>query len=341
MILNNNNKSKLFRFFDFHRDNRPDAEEEDTSPTLRRYFKVLGRRFWKLVSLNLMMLPMVLPLLLMAYFYLGIDKTPAQNEVIFSQLYGANLIEQTPASSFLLDIFGAQLNIPAFTGTKTYVLMGICLLFLLVTFGWQNVGATYILRSMVRGEPVFLFTDYFYAVKRNLKQGFFMGLIDVLVMFLLYFDYTYFASMPSSFFNDLCYYLILAMAVLYVVMRFYIYLMMVTFELPIRKLLKNALIFVVLGFKRNLMAILGVALITSINVLLFALFAMTPLGIAIPLILPFLYYIAVCSFTTAYAAYPIIDRYMIEPYRTNEDDPEAEVAELYGADTQEAAETDA
>ena len=318
-----NNKtmtSKLFRFFDFHRDNRPDAPEEDTRPTVRRYFKLLGRRLWKLISLNIMMLPMILPLLLIAYLYLGIDKTPAQNEVIFSQLYGANLIESTPASTFMLDVFGAQLNLPVYTSTSTYVLMGICLLFLLVTFGWQNAGASYILRSMVRGEPVFLFTDYFYAVKRNLKQGFLLGLIDLAVIFLLYFDFTYFASMPSSFFNDLCYFLILGMVVLYFFMRFYLYLMMVTFELSIKKLLKNALIFVILGFKRNIMAVLGIALIISINVLLFALFAMTPLGIAIPLILPFLYLLAVISFTTTYAAYPVIDRYMIAPYQGTDGD---------------------
>ena len=312
--------SKLFRFFDFHRDNRPDAPEEDTRPTVRRYFKLLGRRLWKLISLNIMMLPMILPLLLIAYLYLGIDKTPAQNEVIFSQLYGANLIESTPASTFMLDVFGAQLNLPVYTSTSTYVLMGICLLFLLVTFGWQNAGASYILRSMVRGEPVFLFTDYFYAVKRNLKQGFLLGLIDLAVIFLLYFDFTYFASMPSSFFNDLCYFLILGMVVLYFFMRFYLYLMMVTFELSIKKLLKNALIFVILGFKRNVIAVLGIALIVSINVLLFALFAMTPLGIAIPLILPFLYLLAVISFTTTYAAYPVIDRYMIAPYQSTDGD---------------------
>ena len=321
---NKNTTSKLFRFFDFHRDNRPDAPEEDTRPTIVRYFKLLGRRLWKLISLNIMMLPMILPLLLIAYLYLGIDKTPAQNDVIFSQLYGANLIESSPASTFLLDIFGAQLNVPVYTSVTTYVLMGICLLFLLVTFGWQNVGASYILRSMVRGEPVFLFTDYFYAVKRNLKQGFLMGLIDLAVIFLLYFDFTYFASMPSSFFNDVCYFLILAMVVLYFFMRFYLYLMMVTFELSIKKLLKNALIFVILGFKRNIMAVLGMVLIISINVLLFALFAMTPLGIAIPLILPFLYLLAVLSFTAAYAAYPVIDRYMIEPYKSQQDDEETD-----------------
>ena len=62
-MSNNKKESKLFRFFNYHRDNQIDAREEDTTPTLGRYFKVLGRRFWKLISLNIMMLPMILPIL--------------------------------------------------------------------------------------------------------------------------------------------------------------------------------------------------------------------------------------------------------------------------------------
>ena len=111
------------------------------------------------------------------------------------------------------------------------------------------------------------------------------------------------------------YFAILAICILYFFMRFYIYLMMVTFDLSIRKILKNALIFTVLGWKRNLLALLGIAVITAINIAFFPLFAVTPLGIAIPLILPFLYYLSVTAFTSAYAAYPIIDRYMIDPYQ--------------------------
>lgn len=320
-MIDNKKKNPLLRFFDFNRGDRPDAPEEDTRPTVKRYFKLLGRRFWKLISLNLMMLPMILPIVIALYLYLGIDKTPIQNQPIFAQLYGANLIDATPSSTFLLDLFGAQLNIPVYTGTGTYIAMGVLIAVLVITFGWQNVGATYILRSMVRGEPVFLFSDYFYAVKRNLKQGLLMGILDCAAIFLLGFDFMYFSGMPSAFWTDVCYFAVIAIAILYFFMRFYIYLLMITFELPLRKILKNALIFTVLGIKRNLMGLLGIVLFTAIQVVLFAVFAMTPLGIAIPLIVMLMYFIAVNAFTAAYAAYPIIDRYMIEPYRDlNQDD---------------------
>ncbi|MBR3894465.1 MAG: DUF624 domain-containing protein [Clostridia bacterium] len=321
-MINNNKQNRLFRLFDFNRGNRPDALEEDTTPTLKRYFKLLGRKFWKLVSLNLLMLPMILPLLLAAYFYLSMDMTPTAGTPLFSALYGANLIDPTTSSVSLLDVFGTQIQVPVYMQTTTYVLIGVAIAFLLITFGWQNVGATYILRSMVRGEPVFLFSDYFYAIKRNFKQGFLLGLLDCLAIFLLLFDFMYFSSMGGSFWLDVGYFAIVALVILYFFMRFYIYLMLVTFELPIRKILKNALIFTILGFKRNIMALLGMVLVTAINIALFAVFAMTPLSFAIPLILPFFYYLSVNAFTAAYAAYPIIDRYMIEPYRGAEDEEE-------------------
>lgn len=323
-MIDNKKKNPLLRFFDFNRGDRPDAPEEDTRPTVKRYFKLLGRRFWKLISLNLMMLPMILPILIAAYLYLGIDKTPIQNQPIFSQLYGANLIDATPSSTFLLDLFGAQLNIPVYTGTGTYIAMGVLIAILVITFGWQNVGATYVLRSMVRGEPVFLFSDYFYAVKRNLKQGLLMGILDCAAIFLLGFDFMYFSGMPSAFWTDVCYFAVIAIAILYFFMRFYIYLLMITFELPLRKILKNALIFTVLGIKRNLMGLLGIILFVLLQALLFVVFAMTPLGVAIPLIVMLMYFIAVNAFTAAYAAYPIIDRYMIEPYRDLNRDDEME-----------------
>lgn len=325
---------KLFKFFDYNRDNRPDALEEDTTPTLKRYFKVLGRRFWKLVSLNLMMLPLVVPVLIAIYLYFAMNQTPTANTLLFPQLYGANTIQSSTESTFLLDLFGAQLNVPVY-GVSTYIGIGICALLLALTFGWQNIGSTYIVRNMVRGEPVFVWSDYFYAIKRNLKPAFLLGLLDFVVIFLLGYDLVYFWNQPSSFWLDVGFYGICAMVILYFFMRFYIYLMLVTFDLSIRKILKNALIFTMLGIKRNLMALLGIICITAINIALFFVFSMTPLGIAIPLVLPLLYYMAVTSFTCAYAAYPIIDRYMIEPYINQNNEEEEGIAGEIESSTEE------
>ena len=318
----NETKNKLFGFFDYNRDNRPDAVEEDTTPTLKRYFKLLGRRFWKLITLNLMMLPLIIPALVCFYLYVSMRQTPVAGEVLFPQLLGANAVSATPTSTLLFDLFGAQQNIPVFT-TWTYIGMGICIAFLVITFGWQNIGAAYIVRNMVRGEAVFVWSDYFYAIKRNLKQGFFLGLIDAVILFTLGFDISYFWGRGGTFTLDVGFYLTIALIVLYFLMRFYIYLLIVTFDLSIYKILKNSLIFSLLGFKSNIMGVLGIALITALHVMLLLLLISTPLS-GLPIILPFLWYMAAVTFTSAYAAYPVIDRYMIAPYANQEDEEETE-----------------
>lgn len=314
--------SRLFRFFDFNRDNRPDAVEEDTRPTVKRYFKLIGRRFWKLVGLNLMMLPMVLPLIFIFLLYTGQDMSPTATDPLFSQIYGASIQESTPLMTALLDLFGAQTGVPAAGNTLQYVLIALCVVFLAVTFGWQNVGASYVLRNMVRGEPVFLFSDYFYAIKRNLRQGFLMGLLDVLLLFLVGFDLFYFSGLTGTFWMDVCYWAVLVIGILYFFMRFYIYLMLITFELSIKKIFKNALIFTTLGVKRNLMGALGIVGWTAANVVLFLL--LINVNIAIPMILPVIYYLSFTSFTSAYAAYPVIERYMITPYQKQDEEVEEE-----------------
>ena len=167
----------------------------------------------------------------------------------------------------------------------------------------------------MRGDPVFPLSDYVYAVKRNWKQGFFLGLIDAAILFFLGFDFMFFYNQTGSFKMDVMYFAIFAMMILYFFMRFYLYLLQITFNLSIRKIFKNALIFSVLGFKRNIMGALGILILTAVAVAFLALFAALLGGnIAIPLILPFLYYLSFTAFMSAYAAYPIIDRYMIAPY---------------------------
>ena len=88
----------------------------------------------------------------------------------------------------------------------------------------------------------------------------------------------------------------------------YIYLMMITFDLSIIKLLKNALFFSILGIKRNIMALLAVVVIVAFWYVLRVVFF--PLAVILPFILMF----SVSGLASAYAAYPKIKEIMIDPY---------------------------
>ncbi len=290
---------------------------EDTRPTLMRFFKLWGRKFWRLISLNLIMLVQILPLLGCLFLYLGGPKVSTQYDPLYSALLGAQLAEPTTLGATLLnDAAGLLHQSPIFNSWAHWV-MAALILFQLVTYGWQKVGATYILRNMVRGDGVFLISDFIYAIRRNLKQGLVMGLIDCAAIGALVFDFLFFYGQPASWLNNFMYVMIIALFVIYGIMRFYTYLMLVTFNMKLSKIFKNALIFTALGIRRNIMALLGMVALAGV-------FAASMLLVSVKLyaviILPFLCILAFWGFMYTYAAWPIIEKYMIAPPPKKADD---------------------
>ena len=304
-------KRKLFAFLDPYRDGKGVYEDEDRTPTLKFFFKLFWRKLTKILQLNLLMIFQVIPLIIIGLFFFLGNKTPTVTDVSFAPLYGINKIANSVEVLPSLDISSIQMGIPVFAPIFT-ITMIVLALALVITFGWQNVGAAYVLRGLYRGDPVFVFSDFFYGIKKNFKQGIFLGLIDAILIVVLAVDFVFFFNRGGTFGLDFMYFVIFAMILIYIVMRFYIYLMLVTFDIKISKIIKNALIFTVLGIKRNLMALLGITLIIVINGLL--IIWCLPTGFSLPIVLPFVYLIGTLSFISTYAAYPVIDKYMIAPY---------------------------
>ncbi len=310
----NGNDNKIFGIFKRKEPKEISAaevEKERNAPrNIAFFFKLLKRNFSKLLTLNLFMLFMIIPIIAAVFVYLQGPTTAAQTGILAPTLFGVDLISDSPAVSLMQSIYGMTAQLPAHS-SPVFIIIAVILLLLALSWGWQNIGATYILRSMIRGEPIFMWSDYFYAIKRNLKQGFFVGLLDAAIIGTLAFDIFYFSGMSGSFTEDLMFFCTVGISIIYIFMRFYIYLMLITFDLSTFKLLKNALIFSVLGIKRNIVAALGIILMTAINFLLLIL--LLPVGIIVPLILPLVYYLSFSSFISAYAAYPNIKKYMIDP----------------------------
>ncbi len=304
-------KNNGFNRLKLPRKERPDIEKgEDTRPTLKRFFKLWGRKFWRLVSLNLIMLVQVIPLLVCVYLYFAGPKVATQNSLAYPALLGAQTALPTTVGSTLFNgLSGLLHNQPIFNSWAHWV-MGILIVFQFITYGWQKVGSTYILRNMVRGDGVFLVSDFFYAIRRNRKQGLIMGILDCAAILALGFNFIYYYNLPASGFNNFMYVMNIALILIYGIMRFYTYLMLVTFDMKLTKIFKNALIFTVLGIKRNGMALLGMAALIGVFVLLWIL--LVPLKIYAMLIVPALCFLAFAGFMYTFAAYPVIEKYMIK-----------------------------
>lgn len=347
-MKNNQTKKKLFNLFDFNRDGKGVDKDDVIGPlNLKNFFKTYFRKFTKLLSVNLIMIFQIPTLFLLIFYassmltdfhpifsiiytltvtFLGTPITINSSE-LFAPVYGMFVSSGSGSASLsqLLNVFGGTIEMPTYS-LLYIIVIGILILFSLVTWGWQNIGATYLTRNMVRGEPVFVISDFFYAIKKNIWQGLLFGVIDFAIISILLTDVLFLmAGTSANFFNDIMLFLSIGLSVLYLIMRRYIYLMLITFDIKIWKAFKNAFIFSALGIKRNAMAVLGKALLLIINIALLLL--LLPYNIAVMLVLPLVYYFATSAYISAYAYYPVIEQYMITPYKTDEDEFEEDLDE--------------
>ena len=101
-------------------------------------------------------------------------------------------------------------------------------------------------------------------------------------------------------------YVAILIFIFYTVMRFYVYLIMVTFDMSVIAILRNCWIFSILGLVRNLCTIFFSAIVITATVFF-----------PIPLILLLTH--SLVGFITTFNAYPVMEKYMLKPRQENED----------------------
>ncbi len=315
--MDNKNGKKRFKLFDTQRVGKGVSKnEKKLEPGLKRFFISYKNNFGKLVSVNIFFVLGNFPII----FLIAVLSGVTQNDVflplsdVFQNINGIISADGglTPYKLSLYAIEGLQTHDFAPT-VMTYVFYGIGAL-TLFTFGIVNVGTAYIIRNMVSGEPVFVWHDFWYAVKRNWKQALPFGIIDALInVILIYNVYTLLTS-TSQFMASMMFWANIIIFIAYFFMRYYIYVQMVTFKLSVFKMLKNSLIFTLVGLKRNIMALLGIILGIFFEVLfLFGTAGvLVPLAVAAPLAIMF----STFAYMKVYASYFKIKEIMIDPYVT-------------------------
>lgn len=293
------------------------SKKDDIPRTFKNFFKLSWWHIGRITSVNLIFLVANFPMwfLLLAISGMLNDSIASPASSMFSVLFGTMQQGTDPVSAALYGVHGVQ-GVMSITTTATMVMYGLSAL-MIFTFGFANIGTTYILRNLIKGEPVFIRHDFFYAIKRNLRQGLIMGIIDLVVICLLAYDLAFFFVNMGSYTSALMFYAAVFLAIVYSIMRFYIYNLIITFDLSLFKIIKNAFIFSALGLKRNLLAIIGIALILLIDYYL--LIIITPLGVMLPLIVLYGY----CAYIGSYASWPKIKQVMVDPY-LKETEPEEE-----------------
>ena len=177
-------------------------------------------------------------------------------------------------------------------------------------------GLTKVTRDIGREEHVELIKDFFITYKRC----FFKSIIISLLQYVFYVA-AFFAFIV--YWGEWLFFSVSMIATIYfVLMQKYIYIMLVSTELSVFKMYKNAILLVLAGFKKT-MAIL---LITAIFIILLLLNFSATLYVNLALILTGLYllliHFSVSRFFENYYAFDVMIKYVVEPFYNNDNGEE-------------------
>ncbi len=279
------------------------------NPGFVNFFRLCGRKLNELLSVNLIAVVGNLPIFFFLFAMSGYMSvhTSSPTYAVYGPLWSAKLFHNSPAVAALWTVYGRTSAVTMRT-TGDYIFLGLSLL-LFLTHCPVRTGVTYLLRNMFRGKPVMMLSDFFDAIRRNWKQALAMGILDLALIGLMaysmmfyYLNYNLNNMMTAMFFVGLW------IIILYLVMRPYIWLMLVTFDISIGKMFRNALRFTVLGLKRNFLVLLGTLFVAAFEYAL--LITYFPLAV----IFPFVILPSLLMMMGVYGAFPVIKKYMIDPY---------------------------
>lgn len=177
----------------------------------------------------------------------------------------------------------------------------------LILFGPAAAASMQVMRKFVLEKPIFLFDEFKKAYKANFRQALPVGIFDVLFTAVFAYGivfYTDLLELSPSTENYVLLIITTAIAVYVFLAHFYIYLEIVSLTLPLKKIVKNALLLTIMGIKVNIINFF-------VSLLFFAaIFLLFPYSTLFLLFIPFGW----LMFLYAFNCYPIIQKYIINPY---------------------------
>ncbi len=267
-----------------------------------RYIELLWRKRFKLIGANLLYFSFNLLLTLLVVVILYILSS------LSLTVAGITNINEWMESALNMDTFFRVLLIT--------LIMFTCIP--IFATGPFQAGFTYLLKSFVKEEPVFLWTDFTTKTRSNKKLSIQVSIINGVIGFLLILDaVVYIAiandtsgiykSIPAPFLFIAAIFIVFGFA-LFFMMNLYIYPMIVTFHITLKQLYKNAFIFAFVKWLPNLLILVADLLLVSIPLFFIpgtAAFYIS--GILFVFITP-----ALIGFTNNFYVQPIIKKYMID-----------------------------
>lgn len=248
-----------------------------------KYFEIIFSNASKLISLNLIYFAFLIPVLCVSIYTVCI------------------LFNISP--EFIQSVYFMHLAVWIMESIPLPVIL-ILFLFSAIIYGPLTAGFTYCIRNIAVSRHCWV-SDMFSKAKSNFKQGLVFGLVDLIVISscLLYLSSNTSVLAGSGLITfRVAQILSVIVTLIYLWIRFYSYTIAVTFDMKIKDIFKNTLIFCVLGFFRNIVAVFVSAFI------IFTFISTPRVDIVLIAVLIF----SLCRFTSVFSTYPVIEKYMLK-----------------------------
>ncbi len=276
---------------------RPDGKSK-----ISVFFEIFFRKIWKICRLNMLYSLCATPFFIVLLFVVGILTsritdfftpllTESQSDLELTKIY-FDLVLRFVFSTLFIVFFGA---------------------------GPISAGFSYVLRNFSKEEHSWIASDFFQHTKANLRQAIIVFVIDIVVFCLLFTAFMVYSSIsgPLSYMK----YVVVFSAFLYMMIHLYIYPLMVTFNLSLKDIFKNAVIFAIAESPRNVVLIIVTALIHFVIPYYFIVNAVTVFALPLYFIFEFIGLVGITGFISSFFTYPSIEM-MIDASNQNTDTPE-------------------
>lgn len=183
---------------------------------------------------------------------------------------------------------------------------------LVLPAGLAQAGITNVTRNIARERYSFGVSDFFDTVKANWKQSLIVGIINTFVSLALCFGILFYYN-SAGIVADIGLGFLLMCFAIFSFMGYYIWFMIITFDLPLTKIYKNSFLLAFVNLKNNLLLCIA-QLILYVPLILVAI--LIPHFIILFLCMVFAVFIlpGFINLLIQFTVFPAIQKHMLDPY---------------------------
>lgn len=143
----------------------------------------------------------------------------------------------------------------------------------IVTIGPATVALVKIIHCYINEKPVFMFSDFFDEFKKNFKQGFFLGLINIAVGVIIYYAVLfYLGNLNQGLIMYVAMGMIIMVTLIFTFTTYYSYMLTALVNMKLWHILKNSFLLSFLGMGSNFLTLIFAIIISIPAAIVFLIF---------------------------------------------------------------------